>query len=210
MCLFCIQQINFVMSLVANNNRVTVPPTFHPLPSLLNVIDFESESETDKTTHIRKRLPFRERQELHAITDLTHTTWFVPPLEIQMPPDRGARLCLVGKPNTTSPIWNHFHSCHPSVFVKCLQVHVIANARLVRFVLVRLSPNWPNMNETAINGRCQQEMWQHKPRFLFHRERVQTRTCPLAWWRNSEPCLLQHNRSSLSTGHLNFVAVRQK
>ncbi len=34
--------------------RVTVPPTFHPLPSLLNVIDFESESETDKTAHIRK------------------------------------------------------------------------------------------------------------------------------------------------------------
>ncbi len=74
MCLFCIQQINFVMSLVANNKRVTVPPTFHPLPSLLNVIDFESESETDKTTHIRKRLPFRERQQLHAITDRTHTT----------------------------------------------------------------------------------------------------------------------------------------
>ncbi len=36
--------------------RVTVPPTFHPLPSLLNMIDFESESETDKTAHIRKRL----------------------------------------------------------------------------------------------------------------------------------------------------------
>ncbi len=24
---------------------------------------------------------------------------------------------LVGKPNTTSPIWNHFHSCHPPAFV---------------------------------------------------------------------------------------------
>ncbi len=35
---------------------ITVPSTFHPLPSLLNVIDFESESETDKTVHIRKRL----------------------------------------------------------------------------------------------------------------------------------------------------------
>ncbi len=31
-------------------------PTFHPLPSLLNVIDYKSESETDKTAHIRKRL----------------------------------------------------------------------------------------------------------------------------------------------------------
>ncbi len=25
---------------------------------------------------------------------------------------------LVGKPNTTSPIWNNFHSCHPSAFVQ--------------------------------------------------------------------------------------------
>ncbi len=37
-------------------NELLCPPTFHPLPSLLNVIDFESESETDKTVHIRKRL----------------------------------------------------------------------------------------------------------------------------------------------------------
>ncbi len=63
-----------------------------------------------------------------------------------------------------------------------LQVHVIANTRLVRFVLVRLSPNWPNTNETAVNGRCQQEMWLHTPRFLFHRQRVQTRS--------SRACLL--------------------
>ncbi len=25
---------------------------------------------------------------------------------------------LVGKPNTKLPIWNHFHSCHPSAFVQ--------------------------------------------------------------------------------------------
>ncbi len=25
---------------------------------------------------------------------------------------------LVGKPNNTSPIWSHLHSCHPSVFVQ--------------------------------------------------------------------------------------------
>ncbi len=25
---------------------------------------------------------------------------------------------LIGKPNTKSPIWNNFHSCHPSVFVQ--------------------------------------------------------------------------------------------
>ncbi len=42
---------------------------------------------------------------------------------------------------------------HPCLY-RCLHVHVIANARLVRLVLVRLSPNWPNTNDTAVNGRC--------------------------------------------------------
>ncbi len=106
------------------------------------------------------------------------------------------------------------HVTHPRLY-KCLQVHVIANARLVRFVLVRLSPNWPNTSETAVNGRCQQEMWQHKPRFLFHRERVQMRSylaCLVAeQWIVSKPdAASQHNRLSLSTGHLNFVSVRHK
>ncbi len=69
-------------------NELLCPPTFHPLHSLLNVIDFESE--TDKTVHIRTRL--------HALASVsnctrsqiarlppplththTHTTWFVPP-----------------------------------------------------------------------------------------------------------------------------------
>ncbi len=45
------------------------------------------------------------------------------------------------------------HVTHPRLY-KCLQVHVIANARLVRCVLVRLSPNWPNTSKTAVNGRC--------------------------------------------------------
>ncbi len=120
---------------------------------------------------------------------------------------------LVGKPNTTSPIWNHFMS-PIRVCTSVFKFTWSQTPRLVRFVLVRLSPNWPNTNKTAVNGRCQQEMWQHTPRFLFHRERVQTRsfTRLLAWWRNSEPCL---NRTpcltqSLSTGHLNFVSVRHK
>ncbi len=73
------------------------------------------------------------------------------------------------------------HVTHPRLYMY-LQVHVIANTWLVRCVLVRLSPNWPNTNETAVNGRCQQEMWQHTPRFLFHRQRVQTRS--------SRACLL--------------------
>ncbi len=28
------------------------------------------------------------------------------------------RCTFVGKPNTTSPIWNNFHSCHPSAIVQ--------------------------------------------------------------------------------------------
>ncbi len=61
---------------------------------------------------------------------------------------------LVGKPNTTSfPGIISIHVTHPRLH-KCLQVHVIANAWLVRCVLVRLSPNWPNTNETEVHGRC--------------------------------------------------------
>ncbi len=47
-------------------NELLCPPTFHPLPSLLNMIDFESESETDKTAHIRKRL--------HALASVSNWT----------------------------------------------------------------------------------------------------------------------------------------
>ncbi len=49
-------------------------------------------------------------------------------------------------------IYNHFHSCHPSgVCISVFKVHMISNARLVGCVLVRLSPNWPNTNDTAVN-----------------------------------------------------------
>ncbi len=47
-------------------NELLCPPTFHPLPSLLNMIDFKSESETDKTAHIRKRL--------HALASVRNCT----------------------------------------------------------------------------------------------------------------------------------------
>ncbi len=56
--------------------QVTVPPTFHPLPSLLNVIDFKSE--TDKTAH-KAIVRFSECQQLHAITDCTIPTRTCPP-----------------------------------------------------------------------------------------------------------------------------------
>ncbi len=83
---------------------------------------------------------------------------------------------LVGKPNITLLIWNHFHSCHPSAFVQVSSSSRDCKRLAGQVCVVRLSPNWPNTNETAVNGRCQQEMWQHMPRILFHRERVQTRS----------------------------------
>ncbi len=70
--------------------RVTVPATFHPFPSLLNLIDFESESETDENAHIR--MP------LHALASISNCTrsqtartlptWTPPPNVICAPPEK--------------------------------------------------------------------------------------------------------------------------
>ncbi len=51
--------------------------------------------------------------------------------------------------------WSGIISIHvtPPRLYECLRVHVIADAWLVRCVLVRISPNRPNTNETAVN-RC--------------------------------------------------------
>ncbi len=113
---------------------------------------------------------------------------------------------LVGKPNTTSPIWNHFHSCHPSAFVQVSSSSRDRKRPAGQVCVVEALSELENTNETVANGRCQQEMWQHKPRFLFHRERVQTRSCLVAeQWTVSKPdAASQHNRLSLSTGHLNL------
>ncbi len=54
---------------------------------------------------------------------------------------------------TKSSIWNYFHSCHPSAFVHVSSSSCDRKRRLVRCVLMRLSPNWPNTNKTAVN-RC--------------------------------------------------------
>ncbi len=62
--LFCLQCWQCCIRRPCPPKRVTVPSTFHPLPSLLNVI--ESESKTDKTAHIRKRL--------HALASVSSCT----------------------------------------------------------------------------------------------------------------------------------------
>ncbi len=98
---------------------------------------------------------------------------------------------LVGKPNTTSQICNHFHSCHPSAFVQVSsssrdrkrpagQVCVgEAFSKLTKYE--RDSGKWkmPTRNVATYavipipqRARADEEL-----------------THPLARWRNSEPCL---------------------
>ncbi len=105
---------------------------------------------------------------------------------------------LVGKPNTTSPIWNNFHSCHPSAFVQVSssscdrkrpagQVCVgEAFSKLAKYE--RDSAKWkmPTRNVATYaaipipqRARADEEL-----------------TRPLAWWRNSEPCLNRTPRHS--------------
>ncbi len=74
-----------------------VPPTFLLLPSLLNVLDFESESETNKTVHIRKRL--------HNLASLSYCTWLhrlhashPNPLHTQRDPPRNSNAPLMKVP----------------------------------------------------------------------------------------------------------------
>ncbi len=123
---------------------------------------------------------------------------------------------LVGKPNTTSPICNHFHSCHPSAFVQVSsssrdrkrpadQVCVgEAFSKLAKYK--RDSGKWkmPTRNVATYaaipipqRARADEEL---------------TAACLVTeQWTVSKPdAASQHNRLSLSTGHLNFVSVCHK
>ncbi len=98
---------------------------------------------------------------------------------------------LVGKPNTTSPIWNHFHSCHPSAFVQVSsssrdrkrpagQVCVgEAFSKLAKYKRDSGKLKMPTRNVATYaaipipqSTRADEEL-----------------TRPLALWQNSEPCL---------------------
>ncbi len=98
---------------------------------------------------------------------------------------------LVGKPNTTSPIWNHFHSCHPSAFVQVSsssrdrkrpagQVCVgEAFSKLTKYK--RDSSKWKMLTRNVAT---------YAVITIPQRARADEEvTHPLAWWRNSEPCL---------------------
>ncbi len=89
---------------------------------------------------------------------------------------------LVGKPNTTSPIWIiSIHVTHLRLY-KCLQVHLIAYARLVRCVW------WGFLQTDQIRTR---NMATYGAIPIPQRARAadEELTRPLARWRNSEPCL---------------------
>ncbi len=82
---------------------------------------------------------------------------------------------LVGKPNITSLIWNHFHSCHPSAFVQ-----VSSSSRDCKR-LAGDSRKWkmPTRNVATYAANP-------IPQRACADEEL---TRPLARWRNSEPCL---------------------
>ncbi len=51
---------------------------------------------------------------------------------------------LVGKPNTTSPIWIYLHACHPSVFVQ------VSSSSPDRWLLSGVNPLVPlEVNESG-------------------------------------------------------------
>ncbi len=107
------------------------------------------------------------------------------------------------------------HVTHPRLY-KCLQVHVIANARLVRFVLVSLSPNWPNTKRDSSKWKMPtRNVATYAAIPIPQRARADeelTSACLVAeqWTVSKLDAASQHNRLSLSTGHLNVVLVRHK
>ncbi len=121
---------------------------------------------------------------------------------------------LVGKPNTTSPIWNHFHSCHASAFVQVSsssrdhkhpagQVCVgEAFSKLAKYE--RDSGKWKMLTRNVATYAAIP---------IPQRARaVNAPACLVAeqWTVSKSDAASQHNRLSLSTGHLNFVSVRHK
>ncbi len=122
---------------------------------------------------------------------------------------------LVGKPNTTSPIWSHFYSCHPSAFVQVSSSHdrkrpagqdCVGEAFSKLAIYEWDSGKWKMLTKNVATyaaipipqrARADEEL---------------TPACLVAeQWTVSKPdAASQHNRLSLSTGHLNFVSVRHK
>ncbi len=98
---------------------------------------------------------------------------------------------LVGKPNTTSPIWNNFHSCHPSAF---LQVFLSSGDRKHPAGQVCVGEAFSKLAKYERDS----SKWKMPTRNVAtyaaipipQRTRAEEElTRLLAWWRNNELCL---------------------
>ncbi len=121
---------------------------------------------------------------------------------------------LVWKPNTKLPIWNHFHSCHPSAFV---QVSSCSRDRKCPAGQVCIGEAFSKLAKYKQDS-CKWKMSTRNvatysaipiPQRAHAADDELTRR--LAWWTGTKPdAVLQHNRLSLSRGNLNFVKVCHK
>ncbi len=119
---------------------------------------------------------------------------------------------LVGKPNTTSPIWNHFHSCHPSAFVQVSsssrdrkrpagQVCIgEAFSKLAKYE--RDSGKWKMLTRNVATYAAIPI-----PQRARADEDVPACLVEEQWTVYKPDIASQHIRLSLSTGHLNFQYV---
>ncbi len=99
---------------------------------------------------------------------------------------------LVVKPNTTSPIWNHFHSCHRSA---CTQVSSSSRDRKRPAGQVCIDKAFSKLAKYEQDSGKWKMLTRNVATYaaipIPQRARAahEELTHPLAWWRNSEPCL---------------------
>ncbi len=99
---------------------------------------------------------------------------------------------LVGKPNTTSPICNHLHSCHPSAFV---QVSSSSHDRKRPAGQVCIGEDFSKLAKYEQDSGKWKMLTRNVATYgaipLPQRARAadEELTRPHAWWQNSEPCL---------------------
>ncbi len=109
---------------------------------------------------------------------------------------------LVGKPNTKSPIWNHFHSCHPSAFV---QVSSSSRDRKRPAGLVCIGKAFSKLAKyERDSGKWKMltiNVTTYATILIPQRGRAadEELTRPFAWWRKSEPRLNRTTRRNTTS-----------
>ncbi len=110
---------------------------------------------------------------------------------------------VVVKPNTTSPIWNHFNSCHASAFVQ-----MSSSSRDHKHPAGQVCIGEAFSNHEQDSGK-----WKILTRNVATYAAIpipqsaradEELTYPLAWWRTSEPCLNRTPRCN-TTGWVLFI-----